>query len=643
MSTSIINPFLPTLPQLFGVLALAATFFAFAIVGATVTGARRFSAVDIFTGWGTVTIIFVISGVFTAVNFSWLAYGLLGSSLPLAWYAIQRDRRHGIATACFDSVWRVLVLAAPFLLLIMAMRASQWDEFSHWLPNAQYLFRYDAFPQSGLPKSPSGFAGYPYGLPLITYLASRLVGSFVENAGAIFNLLLLFFHAVILSNVIALALQKDGSFRHNWNLLAICMLGVTILSTTFVQKIVLTSYADSTTSVVLAVIAVLTWKILDKLANESDTGALLEDIKILSWQCSLVIAVFLFLKQTNLVLLALLLAGASVVVIRDPAIRVIDALRLLPRILLPGAVVYFAWRYHLTQHIPQGEFSFRPMASWHVAEAFAVFLKMITIAAKKSPFFIMMLAISVFAIRGLMKFSGSRDRLFIPIAVVFLGFNFFLWLTYITAFGINDALRAGSFWRYNTQMGLLGVTGAAYGLALIWQKYASPALAARSGLAKMIAAPPVILVLVLPIALHHKLRFDIRPQKDHMRMVGQELATTLPSGTSIIVTDIKGDGFTGMVIRYELTSGPGAGRNIKMSLNLSSYSRITSPDQLNAFLKKATVTHTWVHQPLPLIETALKVKLAPYSSHLLRKSNGRWAVVKSWPYGGYKDPHSLPD
>ncbi len=254
-----------------------------------------------------------------------------------------------------------------------------------------------------------------------------------------------------------------------------------------------------------------------------------------------------------------------------------------------------------------------------------------------------MLAIALYAIRSLVKFNGSRDRLLIPIAIVFLGFNLFLWLIYITAFGRFDALRVASFWRYNMQMGLLGATGAAYGLALVWQKYVVPYLAKRPSFAKSMSVLPIVLVLILPLALQHKIRFDMRPQKDHMRAVGQELATTLPDNASLAVIDLNSDGFTGTVIGYELTAGLGAGRGIKVPLRLSAYNRIKSTGQLIGLLNKTAVTHAWVHQPVPIIEATLKIRLAPYASHLLKRQNGKWLIVKSWPYDGYKDPHSLPD
>jgi hypothetical protein len=557
---------------------------------------------------------------------------------------ILRDKRHGKIIANADNVWRILVLAIPLLLLVSAMRASQWDEFSQWLPNAQFLFQFDAFPHSDLPKSPSALPAYPYGLPLVTYLTSTLAGKFVENTSAIFNLLLLFFFAATLSQVISGALGKGKAFSHRWGLLALCMLGVTILSTTFVQKIVLTSYSDSTTSVTMAMIAVLLWKILNKLADQSQAADIKAKSRSYAWQAGLVIAAFLFLKQTNLVLLVLMLVGLLVVVIRDPAIRLTDFLKLCLPLLLPGIVTYIAWRYHVGQHLSYGEISLLPFEKWLLDDAFTILARMSSIAAKKASYFILMLTIAVFAIRGIMKTIGPTERLLIPIAVVFLGFNCFLWLMYVAAFGKGEGMRAASFWRYNTQLGLLGVTGAAYGLALLWNRYVTPTLKTRPQLKKILQGLPVVIVLVLPIALQHKLRFDLRPQKDHMRMVGQTLAKTLPrSGAALAVIDLRSNGFTGKVLSYELTSVPMKNKIISVPISLYANYGIKTPAQLNAALRKVPLTHIWVHQSSPIIDTALGVKLAPYASHLLKGNNSGWALVKSWPYDGYQDPHSLPD
>jgi len=647
MSMPLLSYFLPSADQAIGFLSLAGILVGFAIIGAACTGSRRVSGADIFAGWGAVIFVFVIAGVFTSINFSALVYSFFASAGLLGWFVYQRDRRQGLIIANLGSMWKIFALAAPFLLLVTAMRASQWDEFSHWLPNAQFLFQHNAFPHSDLPKSPSALPAYPYGLPLVTYLASKIAGHFVENTSAIFNLILLFCHAGVLAHIIPSALGEDSgkekAIANRWSMLALCMLGVTILSTTFVQKIVLTSYADSTTSVTLAVIAVLMWKILNKLAVTPQSDEINAESHALAWQCGLVITAFIFLKQTNLVLLVLLFTGFLIVVLRDPALRLIDFFWLAPKLLLPGIVVYLAWRFHVGQHLSYGEVSLLPFEHWLINDAFLILGKMTTIAAKKASFFVVMIILSIFSIRGIFKSIGPTERLLIPIAVVFIGFNFFLWLMYVTVFGKGEGLRAASFWRYNIQLGLLGVTGAAYGLALLWRRYVSDALTARPALAKALISLPIIIVLILPITFPHKLRFDIRPQKDHMRLVGQELAKLLPNNTALALMDLNSNGFTAKVIRYELTSGSQANKKISIPINFRLHHDIKKPSQLMAYLSKHPVTYIWIHQPLPVIDKALSVKLEPYASHLLKRNKSKWDLIKSWPYAGYKDPHSLPD
>ena len=79
--------------------------------------------------------------------------------------------------------------------------------------------------------------------------------------------------------VVYIAVFRDGlgapaAWMRRWGVAALGLLGVTVLSTTFVQKLVLSAYADSTTAVSLAVLGVLAWKILETLAGgEADNKA----------------------------------------------------------------------------------------------------------------------------------------------------------------------------------------------------------------------------------------------------------------------------------------------------------------------------------------------------------------------------------
>ena len=194
-SLNFLGYFSPSGGQLLGLLAVIGVFILFTVLGGAVSGQRRLAPVDVFSGWGLVVSVFVLAGVFGPVPFGWLTAVLAAAALAAAWWSWRRGANGGINGAAFHGLWRVLVLASPLLLAVAAMKISQWDEFTQWLPNAKYILSYDAFPRTGLPESPSVFPSYPYALPLIVYLSSKLTGAFVENAGGLANLLLLLFFA----------------------------------------------------------------------------------------------------------------------------------------------------------------------------------------------------------------------------------------------------------------------------------------------------------------------------------------------------------------------------------------------------------------------------------------------------------------
>ena len=148
-------------------------------------------------------------------------------------------------------------------------------------------------------------------------------------------------------------------------------------------------------------------------------------------------------------------------------------------------------------------------------------------------------------------------------------------------------------------------------------------------------------VVFVPMIGVDKLRFDIRPHKDHMRMIGQELGRGLLLGAAIAVLDPNGNGLAAKFVYYELTSGSGAGRGLGISFELNAFNR--DSNFKDAIVRKS-LRNIWVHQPLELVKNSLNVTLPAGASHLLKSSaGGIWTVVQSWPYEGYNDPFALPD
>lgn len=631
--------FLPAPGQFLGLAAVLVMAAVFWVLGAGLVRGPRLAAADLFVGWGAAVAFFTLAGVLTPIAFTWLAAALWAAGVGAG---IWLWRRGGAgAGGAWGTVWRIGVLALPLILLAAAMRASQWDEFSQWLPNAWFLLRFDGFPGAHMPPSPSVFPAYPYALPLVNYLASRATGGFVENAGSLFNLLILLVYGGVFLHMVARGLGAAEGWTRRWGAAALGILGVTVLSTTFVQKLVLTAYADSATAVVLAVMGVLGWQALERLreAGEGTGGP-----RGLAWQFGWCGALLLSLKQANLVLFVFLLGAMALLALRDPAIRLKGFFRLTPGLLLVPLLTYGVWRYHVTGEIIGGDMRIAGPEHWLIAEAFQVLARMALIASKKGAYFAMMGGLSVLAIIGVWRFRGAFDRAAVLVGAVFVGFNLFLWFIYVFAMGSYNGLHAVSYWRFNTQLGLLGCTMAGFGLAILWRRHVGPRLAGRPIMARNLSIFAIVLVLAAPLLGAGKLRFDKRPQKDHYREVGRAMAEMLPKGARVAVLDPRGDGFSAMVLNYELTSAGGAGRGLDMPERITRFNAKPDVEFYRERLRRFRITHAWLHEPSAPLLAAFGVTLAKRQSHLLeRKADGGWERIASWAYDGYTDPFSLPD
>lgn len=633
---SLLQFFNPSSSQLFGLVSVLITVFCFGCYGALAGGRNRFAAADIFTGWGLVIGAFTLAGVSAVAPFSWLVYVFWAVAAAAAVLVWRRDRFDGPEPGAFGLMWRILVLSLPLLVLVTAMKSSQWDEFSQWLPNAIFMFRFDGFPSSDLPRSVSVYPGYPPSGALTTYMVSRLTGFFIENAGALANTVMLLCFAPIYLSVVIRGLGPEAGWDRKWGYAALGVLGITVLSTVFVQKLIFTAYADTPTAITLGVLGVLVWMILDDLADGRSAPA------TLAWQFSLASALFINFKQPNLVLLVMLLAAAFLIAWRDPKIKMKSFLRLLPVMLIGPMVVYLAWRYHVGQHLVGKEFNFQPYDQWLVPQAFDILSRMFLIASKKGFYFVMMGALSLYAVRAVFRYRGSFDRMAILVGGLFLGYNLFLFVMYITAFGPYNGPRATSFWRFNTQLGILGCTAAAYGLAIVWRKFGVGETIRRISAGRpLLPGLAIVLVLIVPFATAERLRIDVRPPKDHMRMVGRYLADALPANSNVAVVDPRGQGLASMIIRYEMMTVPGNPKKLQVSWKYRV--RVKSSEDIAKDVRERKITHIWVHEVISGVSAPLGLELAKYQSHLLEWSGTGWRLMKSWPYDGYKDPLSFPD
>lgn len=587
-----------------GALALIAVVLVLVALGAACGGRQRLVEADLVVGWGFAAALFTLFGAASDISFIWICVALSLTALVAAWI----EWRSPITLA------RVAAIAVPLLVLVAAMRPSQWDEFTHWLPNAGYLYAHDSFPRADLPPSPSLWPAYPYGLALPIYGASLIAGHLAENAGALFNLALLICFAAVLARQMA---PEPG--RPSWGLCAVGLLAATFLNPAFVPKIAFTAYADSATGVALGIGAVLGWRALDAAARGDDARA-----RALALQCGLALTALVSIKQVDAVLVASLAVALAIVAWRDPAIGLRRAVRLAPLLLILPIVVYVVWRIHVALNIPGGEFALRPISEWAFGALGERLARMASVAAQKGGHFGLMLIALGFAARALWRMRTPFDRLASIVGVVFVLYNAFLAFTYIAAFTDYEGERVASYWRYSTHLGPLGVTFAAHGLALLWRRH-------EPSWRNALGTSAIVLAVATPVALAGKLRFDIRAPKLYVRAVAEEMAGTLERDEKLAVIDASGDGTYAMMVRYVL------GPRVQMLAG-----NLQMPESLvRGILSNPDIKAAWVHVPTPAIDAALGMTLAPGASHLLKRADARWVEIKSWTYPGYALPSDI--
>jgi hypothetical protein len=613
------------LPSAAGLLGLAATLIVFAAVlgiGKLALPAEGRPEALFVAGYGLVLVVVTALGTATMLPLTWLyvVFLVLGV-LGFLWFLWRRGAgpvELGIA----------VLLTLPLLLLMAGSQASQWDEFSNWLPKIRYLLEFDRFPRIGMPRSLSQLPAYPDGLPLVAYFISRTTGFFVENAGALFNSLLIAVAGLLVMRCASAGATGNLEPRAlSWRHLAIGLLAVTLLNPTFVPKLVLTAYLDWTTSVLLAMVVVGGWRVVEALVAENPVVARREAIIV-----GLALAVLIDLKQPNLILALLALIGCGLAALRTPTPQIRALLRLWPAIIVPAAIAYFTWRFFVLANFVRGEFLFLPFDEWLWDYLWVIAVRMALIASTKGGYFGLMAILTAVAVRSWLRPAGPFGRLAIIVATIFVGYNAFLYVAYVGAFGLGEGPTAASYWRYNTQLGVLGVAAAAYGLGMLWRRRADHAVA------RWIASPAagaiaVALVLVGPFTQPSRLRFDINPARDYVRGIGAELATLLPPGSRLATIDRLDNGEWAFYIRYEVgRTAVVRGLSGAVAANASAIRDALAEDLPPA-------THVWVHVPEPAIEAALGVPLAPKTSYLLERAGDTWRLVKSWPWPGYDDPH----
>ncbi len=542
---------LPSLGR-FVVLLLTLVVAALCIGIGQFVGARR-PATALVAGWGMACVGFVVAGALLGaqLNIAACALGFVGlAGLGLL---VQGTFEEGswLATG------RVLALATPFLLIAAATGPAGTEEFSHWLPNIDYLFRHDHFPSLSVPSLMSERPGTPYAMAYISYVVSLMLGQVAENAGIVWNALLLVAVGALCADIVAEQvrtragggiLSKDLDATEEWGVAGIGLLAATMLNPSFVPRLFLSNYDDGAVGSVTAVATagVVLWL-------SAETGKTRDERLLLMTGIGFCCAALAQLRQDGLILFTLVFIAAVAAVPLERAVgrRVTPTMILL--LLPPALLVALVWREYQVVQIPDEALTLLNPNAWHWAELGATAWSMVEIAFTKIGFFAL-LAVLI----GVSVVIADAPNLFTPFqrsgavmgAVLGLGkIGALLMLYLVTAYTAEEAASAKDFWRFMVQVGPALVVAA---IPLI-----PPRLWTLQPAGRLLCIAAPILAVLLPIVSVRYLHVDSprSSRTPYLRDVGREIAGLIgdaPQITLVDPDDAAGDLATLAVVRYQL-------------------------------------------------------------------------------------------
>lgn len=522
------QPYLPNPGELASLAACAVVLLGFLAIGALFRGEPRPGLSSLLSGWGLAAVVPSLLVWIWPLDLRWYAAGL-----GLLAVAAAVARRQALARS---PLWRPAVLFLPALVVACGVPLDEWDSFSHWGLNAAWLWRHDAFPTPSLPQSPSSHPDYPYAYPLALYMASLLRGAYIENAGAIVNLMVLLAAS---TGVARLAAGDDGKRleARPWFWSACGVYAVLVLNPGFVRSTTLATYADTVFAACVMALVLALWRLTEAKRTER-AGA---------WFMAASLALALVgVKEGGLPVLGVTGLALAILSVRDRLVRA----RLVPLLgtLVPAALAAIAWE-QWTGWLPSS-FSVMPLDQWRFGQLGPFLRSAVDMMAEHALYYLLLAVVMGAGAVGWWRACDARDRLFALAGLIIAGHLTTILVAYLGA-GFTEAEVAGavSLHRYTTQVGLLAVASAVFYLGhRAASRSVHPGAGRRDAIGRLVVAACVIVMLVGSPYLHREHTDDERFFLRH----GHALSDDLPANSRVGLAGWREMPYAYFLLRYAL-------------------------------------------------------------------------------------------
>lgn len=533
--------------------ALGAVFVGLCALGAAIREAplligRRsgggFPAADPIVGLGVAASLISVITTWTPWPVSWVEIGVGGLLVAALGGRLIAGR-----PAASLELAAALVGCLPLLALAATIPARHWDDFMHWLPNAAYLYRFDHLPALGGPAPLSRWPGYPHTFAFLTVGVSWLVGRFTENVAGLFNIGLIATGGVAVLAAINEA-RGPGSAnqwrRAAWAVLLSQGLLLFHLGSDY-RTIVLSNCGDVATGVVTAILALLAWLALIRSSAGGDDDA---EINAILRQFAGAALALVSLKQANLIILGLVMAGSLVPALRQRTFMPGRTARRLAVALIPAVAVHLTWEHYVAINLPDGEMRFFPLAEWHfdLIETILLSFTADRIGANPGLYVGFLFCATVGSIGVLRRVSMPEYLLMSIFAVVFAGYVGFLLIVYLGAMRAWEAVATVELPRYMLHVSFLCATALA--VYFVGRYHGAIAPPARRDLVwAAIALMPISFATNLAALV--TMEAQSRPTREALAALASTLSEAVAGdATVLMVTNDRQ--YQSLVLQYEL-------------------------------------------------------------------------------------------
>jgi hypothetical protein len=139
---------------------------------------------------------------------------------------------------------------------------------------------------------------------------------------------------------------------------------------------------------------------------------------------------------------------------------------------------------------------------------------------------------------------------------------------------------------------------------------------------KLVEISAVVLVVILPLAFAHKIRFDLEPPKPHFTNVAKDMRTLIPKKGLVFVLDPMGTGESNKITYYYLNQ-----------LGTGYIAAFTNPTIANIQSRLDSLenkTYVVVHSLITGLPEIFGASLSFDKSYLFQKHHNSWLLVSDW-------------